>query len=98
MRSSRRTPLLLAWRTSSPMPYEISSAASDVSLARFGLRIIQEVRASAARCKTAECVAKGSRPVETIALRECDSRAGDAVRRRRIAEFGTDEHATGLPG
>jgi len=30
----------------------------------------------------------GSRPVGTIAPRECDRRAGDAVRRSRTAEFG----------
>jgi hypothetical protein len=46
-----------SWRTSSPMPYESSSAASDVSLAAFGLRIIPAKQASAARDKTAECVA-----------------------------------------
>jgi hypothetical protein len=40
------------------MPYESSSAASDVSLAAFGLRIIPAMQPSAARGKTAECVAK----------------------------------------
>jgi hypothetical protein len=43
------------------MPYESSSAASDVSLAPFGLRIIRAMQPSAARGKTAECVAKQSR-------------------------------------
>jgi hypothetical protein len=42
------------------MPYESSSAASDVSLAEFGLRIIPAMQPSAARGKTAECVAKHS--------------------------------------
>jgi hypothetical protein len=49
------------WRTSSPVPIESSSAASDVSLARFGLRIIRAMQPSAARGKTAECVAKRKR-------------------------------------
>ena len=35
-----------------------SSAACDVSLARFGLRIIRAMQSSAARGTTAECVAK----------------------------------------
>jgi hypothetical protein len=39
------------------MPYESSSAASDVSLAAFGLRIIPAMQPSAARGKAAECVA-----------------------------------------
>jgi hypothetical protein len=43
------------------MPYKSSSAASDVSLARFGLRIIRAMQPSAALGKTAECVAKYSR-------------------------------------
>jgi len=36
------------------------SAASDVSLARFGLRIIRAMQPSAALGKTAECVDKRS--------------------------------------
>ncbi len=40
------------------MTYKISSAASDVSLAPFGLRIIRAMQPSAARGKTAEWVAK----------------------------------------
>jgi hypothetical protein len=56
-RSPRAARQLSAWRTSSPMPYESSSAASDVSLAAFGLRIIPAMQPSAARGKTAECVA-----------------------------------------
>jgi hypothetical protein len=43
------------------MTYESSSAASDVSLAPFGLRIIRAIQPSAARGRTAECVAKRSR-------------------------------------
>ena len=39
------------------MPYQSSSAASDVSLAAFGLRIIRAIQSSAARGKTAACVA-----------------------------------------
>jgi hypothetical protein len=42
------------------MPYQSSSAASYVSLARFGSRIIPAMQPSAARRKTAECVAKRS--------------------------------------
>jgi hypothetical protein len=42
------------------MPYESSSAASDVSLAAFGLRIIPAMQPSAARGKAAECVARRS--------------------------------------
>ena len=39
------------------MPHESNSAASDVSLARYGLRIIRAMQSSAARGKTAERVA-----------------------------------------
>ena len=42
------------------MTYESSSAASDVSLAPFGLRTIRPMHPSAARGETAECVALGS--------------------------------------
>jgi hypothetical protein len=43
LRSSQpvRPALSRAWRTSSPMPYQSSSAASDTSLARCRLRITQ---------------------------------------------------------
>ena len=46
------------------MPYQSNSAACDVSLARFGLRIIRAMQPSAARGKTAERVAsrKQARP------------------------------------
>jgi hypothetical protein len=44
------------------MPYKSSSAASDASLARFGLRIIRAMEPSAVRGKTADCVANQSRP------------------------------------
>ncbi len=47
----------LSWRTSSAMSYESSSAPSEVTLPRFGLRIIPAMQPSAARGKTAECVA-----------------------------------------
>ena len=40
------------------MPRESISAASDVSVARFGLRIIRAMQPSAARGETAECVAE----------------------------------------
>ena len=40
------------------MTYKSSSAASDVSLAPFGLRIIRAMQPSAARGKTAECTAE----------------------------------------
>jgi hypothetical protein len=43
------------------MTYESSSAASDISLAPFGLRIIRAMQPSAARGETAECVALRSR-------------------------------------
>jgi len=43
------------------MTYKSSSAASDVSLAPFGWRIIRAMQPSAARGETAECVAKQSR-------------------------------------
>jgi hypothetical protein len=49
-----------SWQTSSPMPYKSNSAASDVSLARFDLRIIRAMQPSAAGDKTAECVANQS--------------------------------------
>jgi hypothetical protein len=39
------------------MPYESGSAASEVSLAWFGLRIIRVMQPSAVRNETAECVA-----------------------------------------
>jgi hypothetical protein len=39
------------------MPDKSSSAASDAGLARFGLRIVRAMQPSAARGKTAECVA-----------------------------------------
>jgi hypothetical protein len=42
------------------MPYE-SIAASDVSLAPFGLRGIRAMQPSAARGETAECVENRSR-------------------------------------
>jgi hypothetical protein len=63
LRSSRPASAgrLRPWRTSSPTPYERSSAASEVSLARFGLRIIRAMQPSTARGKAAECLA-GARP------------------------------------
>jgi hypothetical protein len=45
------------------MPYKSNSAASDVSLARFGLRILRAMQSSAARGRTAECVALRSSDV-----------------------------------
>ena len=52
--TSRRS---LAWRTSSPTPYETSSAASDLRPARFSLRIIRAMQLPGARGKIAEGVA-----------------------------------------
>src|SRR5438270_13378494 len=43
------------------MHHKSSSAASDVSLGRFGLRIALAVQPSAARDRTSECVAKRKR-------------------------------------
>ena len=40
---------MLSWQTSSRMTYESKSAASDGSLASFGLRIIRAMQPSAAR-------------------------------------------------
>ena len=37
-----------SWQTSSPTPYRSNSAASDVDLARFGLRIIRAMQPSTA--------------------------------------------------
>lgn len=42
-------------------PHESSSLASDVSVARFGLRISRAMQPPAARGKTGECVARESR-------------------------------------
>ena len=55
------------------MPYESSSAASDVSLAPVGSRIIRAMQLSAARGKTAECVANHSSRVEPAdaCFRDC---------------------------
>jgi hypothetical protein len=50
---------LLSWQTSSRATSESSSAASDVSLAPFGSRIIRAMQPSTPRGETAECVAKG---------------------------------------
>ena len=55
--STQPTRLPQPWRTSSAMPYESSSAASEVALAWFGLRILRSMQPSAARGETAECVA-----------------------------------------
>ena len=52
---------LLAWQTSSATPYKRSSAARDVRLARFDLRIIREKQPCVERVDTPECVANQSR-------------------------------------
>ena len=49
--------LLSAWQTSSQTPSRSNSAASDVGLARFDLRIVRAMQSSRARGETAECVA-----------------------------------------
>ena len=51
----------------SPMTYKSSSAASDVSLAPFGLRIIRAMQPSTARGETAECVATALAPPRPVA-------------------------------
>ena len=53
------------------MTYERNSAASDVSLAPFGLRIVRAMQPSAVRGETADYVAKRSRG--TTRLDECFS-------------------------
>jgi hypothetical protein len=53
------------------MTYESSSAASDVSLAPFGLRIIAAMQPSAAHGETAECVAK-RKPTSTVSGEQSD--------------------------
>ena len=47
-----------SWQTSSATSYKRSSAARDVGLARFDLRIIREKQPCVARVDTPECVAK----------------------------------------
>ena len=63
------------------MPYQSSSAASDVRLARFGLRIIRAMQPSAARCKTAECVASRSSRVWPAdgCFHDCDNATRPAL-------------------
>ncbi len=51
------------------MPHKSSSAASEISIARFALRIIRAMQSSAARVETAECVAMRSRPLQ--AAQDC---------------------------
>ena len=61
------------------MTYESSSAASDVSLAPFGLRIIRAMQPSAARGETAECMA-----LHRVALATTDrSYVAEALARRK---------------
>jgi hypothetical protein len=66
------------------MTYETSSAASDVSLAPFGLRIIRAMQPSAARGETTECVAK-RKPASTVSGEQSDRppSAGAADRQGR---------------
>jgi hypothetical protein len=44
--STSQPTLALAWRTSSQILYRCNSAASDVDLARFDLRIIRAMQSS----------------------------------------------------
>ena len=60
------------------MTYESSSAASDVSLAPFGSRIIRAMQASAARGETAECVAK-RKPASTVSGEQSDRQLSAGV-------------------
>ena len=53
------------------MTYESSSAASDVNLAPFGLRIIRAMQPSAARGETAESVAK-RKPASSVSGEQSD--------------------------
>jgi hypothetical protein len=84
-----------SWQSSSQMPYQSSSAVSDVSLPRFGLRIIRATQPSAARSKTADCVAKGPRrsrrsrlPEASCATKRSDNEM-DRLRRRLAAREAT---------
>jgi len=54
------------------MPCVSSSAASDVSLARLGSRIIRAIQSSPARVETAESVAKEQPDLRRLE-QECDS-------------------------
>jgi hypothetical protein len=54
---------------SSAAPDGGNSAASDVSLARFGLHIIRAMQASGARDETAECVA--NQQSDALRKQEC---------------------------
>jgi hypothetical protein len=59
------------------MPYKSSSAASDASLAPFGLRILRAMQPSAARGEAAEYVAE-------------QLYAGNRLRRVHFAQSGTE--------
>jgi hypothetical protein len=63
------------------MPYKSSSPVSDVSVARFGLRIIRAMQSSAARGKTAECVAK-HKPASTFLGERSDRQLSAGASRR----------------
>ena len=72
-----------------PTPGQVSSsAASDVSLAPFGLRIIPAMQPSATRGKAAECVAKRSRGATGRGDRGVHKglvRSGDDLERKAVA-------------
>ena len=76
------------------MTYESSSAASDVILAPFGLRIIRATP-SAARGETAESVAKRS-SASAPAGYSCVAKAiARAVRRRKVEAIAGEHVSAG---
>jgi hypothetical protein len=73
-----------SWQTSSPTPYESSSAACHVNLASFGFRIIRAMQPSGASGETPECVAKGaSAQVSAIRRMQSCEAAGPETRSSR---------------
>ena len=71
------------------MPCVSSSAASYVSLARLGSRIIRAMQSSVARVETAESVAKRSRR---------SGRRGDRIHRKASASVCCDSASSGTRG
>jgi hypothetical protein len=73
------------------MPYESSSAASDVSLERFGLRMIRGAAAVRRASETAEGVAKcSSASQHARAFFVADSISGSAASRSSERASGGD--------
>jgi hypothetical protein len=80
-----------------------NSAASELSLARFDLRIVRAMQSSSARGETAECVAKHSRGIDAGGrlpfvtkgvAQQCVPRSTKGVV-RRLAERPTDVRREG---